>query len=57
MAYKVELSRQDINDILSGLTCYIAKIMRVSKPGSIGAKKMRQRFERLYYFFEGVLKG
>lgn len=57
MAYKVELTRQDINDICNGLVCYISKIMRVKKPGSYSAKKLEERYIRLYKFFEVLSKG
>lgn len=57
MAYKVELNRQDINDICNGLVCYISKIMRVKKPGSYSAQKLEERYKRLYKFFEVLKKG
>lgn len=57
MAYKVELTRQDINDICNGLVCYISKIMRVKNPGSYSAQKLEERYKRLYKFFEVIKKG
>ena len=57
MTYKVELTSQDLNDICNGLVCYIAKIMRVKKPGSYAAKKLEERYKRLYDFFEALKKG
>lgn len=57
MAFKVELTRQEINDICNGLVSYIAKIQRVKKPNSYAAKKLEERYKRLYKFFDVLKKG
>lgn len=57
MSFKIELTRQEINDIQNGLISYIAKINRLKKPGSVAANNMEKRYKRLYKFFDVLKKG